>query len=1122
MSLPQHCSVCGAEISAGKQDGLCMRCLLALGLQPASAPSAADGLAAADSFPVTGHLAILTAFGDYELLEEIARGGMGIVYKARQVSLNRIVAVKLLLEGALSNPEHIKRFRVEASAAASLQHPNIVTIHEVGVHQGQHYLVMDYVDGPSLAKLVAQQPLPPKRAADYMKTVAEAVHFAHEHGILHRDLKPSNVLLGAADQPRVTDFGLAKRFEGESEVTLSGQIVGSPGYIPPEQAAAKRGKVSRRSDVYGLGAMLYHLLTGRAPFQAATLADTLDQVLNGEPVAPRWLNPAAPRDLETIVLKCLEKEPDRRYPTALALADDLERFLKGQPVLARPVGWAGKVWRWCRRQPVRVGLIAALIAVGALGLIGVLWEWRRAELLRTSAEAEALLARRHAYGADMKEVQRALAENDLGRALDLLNRYRPAVKPEGSGQRSASENPLSKVDLRGWEWRYLWARCQSDERFILCRYSNAVPALAFSPDGKWLAARRKGGAVVLWDMVAKESVAEWPGAGRYTTLAFSPRGSLLAWGNENAQGKHSVRFGDTRSRQELAALSHPTEIVSIAFSPDAAKLATLDVTGTIRIWDLESRRAQRSFTKLEVAVASLSEGLSGGAKRMAVAIADSAAGMWEPVSGGPEFSQIAELGGHAGKVLFSPDGRLLAVDDPSPRIQLWDWVTGEAKPSVPLAIPLAGITAMAFSPDSRLIAAGCGFGHLNLHVWDSTARRGVRLAGHRGWITDLAFSPDGKTLASASTDQTLRLWDVDGKTQVRQFQGHTDEVLTLAWSPDGQNLVTGAKDGTVRFWDRAAKPVVPYAILPAEVWSYGLAFSPDSKTLLTVAPPEGGVVSWEAATLKKREHLAFLGSNHFSLDLSSDGRWLALSDANGNIQVWDFPARRLVNNFFFQAARMIGVLFSPRGHYLHAGAMSPSGDVVGKMWETATWREVNQEGINLRELRDFSLSANERTLALGHDNGTADWWEIATRRRLALFDWHQGAMIRVRFSPDGRHFAMAGMTDGRIVLWDVATREHRPIGRGYRGQLQDLIFSTDGRRLITFGTSPNDVGKIWDVETGRDVATLPGMLGHFFLRTGFSPDGNTLFANSTEGVALLWHAPSWHEIEAKEKEIRAP
>ena len=272
----------------------------------------------------------------------------------------------------------------------------------------------------------------------------------------------------------MTDFGLARRFEGDSQVTLTGQVLGSPNYIPPEQALGKRGKVSRQSDVYALGAMLYHLLTGRPPFQGETLTDTLQQVLNTEPLAPRLLNPSVPRDLETICLKCLEKEPARRYATAQALADELDRFLNGQPVLARPIGRAGKAWRWCRRQPVRAGLIGALVLVVVLGLIGISWQWRRAERERRTAVANELLAQENAYAADMNLAQAARENGDLGAAVAYLDAHRPAP-----GRR----------DLRGWEWRYLWQRCRSDELFELTRSETTVDQVAFSPHGRWLAVR---------------------------------------------------------------------------------------------------------------------------------------------------------------------------------------------------------------------------------------------------------------------------------------------------------------------------------------------------------------------------------------------------------------------------------------------------------------------------------------------------------------------------------------------------------------------------------------------------------------------------------------------------------
>lgn len=322
-------------------------------------------------------------FGDYELLQEIARGGMGVVYRARQTSLDRIVAVKLLLFEPMAGPELIRRFRVEAVTAGSLRHPNIVAIHEVGIHEGRHFLVMDYVNGPNLAKFVREEPPPARRAAGFVKTIAEAIHYAHESGILHRDLKPSNVLMDSNQEPRVTDFGLARRLDGDSSLTLSGQVLGSPNYMPPEQAAGccNRGRVSRRSDVYGLGAILYHMLTGRPPFHGETLTDTLHQVLNNEPVSPCLLHPGLPPELETICLKCLEKEPQRRYATAQEVADELGRYLHGKPIQARPAGPMLRTGRWLRRNPAGAALMAALFLglSAAIGLLKVVNDQRKSE-----------------------------------------------------------------------------------------------------------------------------------------------------------------------------------------------------------------------------------------------------------------------------------------------------------------------------------------------------------------------------------------------------------------------------------------------------------------------------------------------------------------------------------------------------------------------------------------------------------------------------------------------------------------------------------------------------------------------------------------------------------------------
>jgi eukaryotic-like serine/threonine-protein kinase len=356
-----RCPKCRAALAADVSEGLCPVCafLGALELEPGAVR------------PLVPEHQLPRQFGEYELLEEIARGGMGIVYKARQTNLNRLVAVKVLLSGPLASSADLQRFQAEAEAVANLQHPNIVAIHEVGEHAGQPFFSMDYVEGPCLSELIREHPLPAARAAGYVKTIAEAIQYAHERGVLHRDLKPSNVLIDHAGQPRIIDFGLAKRLSSDpqlstidDQLTLTGQVLGSPNFIPPEQAAGKRGAIGCHSDIYSLGAILYHLLTARPPFVAATAHEIVHQVLNTEPVGPRSLNPSVPRDLETICLKCLQKEPHRRYRTAQELADELSRFLRVEPIQARPVGPLGRFWRGCRRNPKLAVLAATVVLLG--------------------------------------------------------------------------------------------------------------------------------------------------------------------------------------------------------------------------------------------------------------------------------------------------------------------------------------------------------------------------------------------------------------------------------------------------------------------------------------------------------------------------------------------------------------------------------------------------------------------------------------------------------------------------------------------------------------------------------------------------------------------------------------
>ncbi len=846
MAKNRICPDCGRSLPEDARGGVCPVCSLqsALKVKSVAGPQVAHATTQGARFP-TLNSQPGTRFGDYELLELLARGGMGVVYKARQVTLNRTVALKMIQAGVLASPAEVKRFHAEAEAVAHLQHPNIVAIHEIGEHEGHHYFSMDYVAGRTLAEIVRDGPLPAARAAAYVKTIAAAVHHAHQHGIIHRDLKPANVLIDEHEEPRITDFGLAKRLSDSQfsslnpQLTLSGQVLGSPNYLPPEQAEPKRGATGPPSDVYSLGAILYHLATGRPPFQAESLTTLLRQVIETEPVAPRSLNPSIPRDLETICLKCLEKETPRRYSTAQELAEDLERFLENKPIQALPVSAAGKAWKWCRRRPALAGLSATLVLTLVAGLTLALWQLQQT---RTSE----LLAKQNAYAADMNLAQVAVESGDLGAAMALLDAHRPAP-----GQK----------DLRGWEWRYLWQRCRSDELFELTNSPVTIDQVLFTPDGRWLAARDERSNLRLWDLGSRRQVSTFKMHGYLDPFAFSQKGNLLAY---YAAGTPAVSIASLDTQQEIARLAPATHVAHLAFSADASRLFGLDEHGTLTQWDIASTKPLRTLK-----------------------------------FPGPQYS--LDL------LVFSPDASTV-VYRLWTGLGLWEPDSGRHT-QLKIDGAKSAATVLRFSPDGKWLAAGVGNSDSEVYVWaledlwrstEATPPPRVRFGPHRDQISAVAFSSNCGALVSASTDSTLRVWEFGHPKEGRRYQGHRHQVLSVAWSPDGQRIVSSGTDGSVRVWDPRREPALsgPVELSASPVgWSFRL--SSDGKTGVAIERTNGAAVLWDMINMRPVEVLHFAGTSNSNVALSPDGRTMAVGDYHGKLTIWDLNTRRALTNLSF-------------------------------------------------------------------------------------------------------------------------------------------------------------------------------------------------------------------------------